>query len=167
MGDSMKAAQLPSPHSPSQDGRSSERPTAGEGGAKRRMRGRSVPDPADVMPQHQGPSPLAKSHARAMRRQPTDAERALWHLLRDRRLAQSKWRRQVPLGPTIVDFVCFEHRVVVECDGSQHAESVRDAARDAWLAAQGFAVLRFWNHAALKERSTVIDTILARCRLPW
>jgi very-short-patch-repair endonuclease len=72
-----------------------------------------------------------------------------------------------PLGPYIVDFVCFEHCVVVECDGSQHGESARDAARDAWLAAQGFAVLRFWNHALLKERSTVIDTILSRCGMPW
>jgi very-short-patch-repair endonuclease len=44
-------------------------------------------------------------------------------LLRDRRLSQTKWRRQVPLGPYIVDFVCFERRVVVECDGSQHAEN--------------------------------------------
>jgi len=102
-----------------------------------------------------------------MRRQPTNAERALWHLLRDRRLSQTKWRRQVPLGPYIVDFVCFERRVVVECDGSQHAENALDAARDAWLTAQGFTVLRFWNHAVLKERSTVIDTILARCGLPW
>ena len=82
-------------------------------------------------------------------------------------LAQTKWRRQVPLGPYIVDFVCFEHRVVVEWDGSQHSENVRDAARDAWLTAQGFTVSRFWNHAVLKERSTVIDTILARCGLPW
>jgi very-short-patch-repair endonuclease len=132
-------------------------PLAGEGGAKRRMRGRPTVDAAEKTP------PLAKSRARAMRRQPTDAERALWHLLRDRRLAQTKWRRQVPLGPYIVDFVCFERRVVVECDGSQHAEN----ARDAWLTTQGFTVLRFWNHTVLKERSTVIDTILARCGLPW
>jgi very-short-patch-repair endonuclease len=102
-----------------------------------------------------------------MRRQPTDAERALWGVLRDRRLSQTKWRRQVPLGPYIVDFVCFERRIVVECDGSQHAENARDMARDAWLTAQGFTVLRFWNHTVLKERSTVIATILARCGLPW
>ena|SRR5271157_4449041 len=152
MDDSMKGSEPPSP-------------LAGEGGAKRRMRGRPADDPAE--PQHQRPSPHANSRARAMRRQPTNAERALWHLLRDRRLSQTKWRRQVPLGPYIVDFVCFERRVVVECDGSQHAENALDAARDAWLTAQGFTVLRFWNHAVLKERSTVIDTILARCGLPW
>ena len=142
-------------------------PLAGEGGAKRRMRGRPAPDSADMTPKRQSTPPLAKSRAGAMRRQPTDAERALWHLLRDRRLAQTKWRRQVPLGPYIVDFVCFERRVIVECDGSQHAENARDAARDAWLTTQGFTVLRLWNHAVLKERSTVIDTILARCGLPW
>jgi very-short-patch-repair endonuclease len=117
---------------------------AGEGGAKRRMRGRRTVDAAEKT------LPLARSRARAMRRQPTDAERTLWRLLRDRRLSQTKWRRQVPLGPYIVDFVCFEHSVVVECDGSQHAENPGDAARDAWLTTQGFTVLRFWNHAVLK-----------------
>jgi very-short-patch-repair endonuclease len=102
-----------------------------------------------------------------MRAQATDAEKALWRLLRDRRLTETKWRRQAPLGDFIVDFVCLEHRLVVECDGSQHAENRRDAARDAWLRAQGFTIARFWNHEILRERANVIDTILARCGLPW
>jgi very-short-patch-repair endonuclease len=112
-------------------------------------------------------APLAKSHARAMRREPTDAERTLWYALRDRRLASLKWRRQFPIGEFIVDFVCLEHRMIVECDGSQHAENPRDAARDAWLRSQGFEIARFWNHEVLRERESVIDTILSRCRLPW
>jgi very-short-patch-repair endonuclease len=116
---------------------------------------------------HHSVSPPARAHTRAMRAQATDAERALWRLLRDRRLQSMKWRRQVPIGSYIVDFVCFEHRLIVECDGSQHAENRRDARRDAWLQAQGFAVVRSWNHEILRERENVLNTILARCGLPW
>ena len=112
-------------------------------------------------------SSLAKQRARALRREQTDAERQLWFVLRDRRLSATKWRKQFPLGPFIVDFVCLEHRLIVECDGSQHADSVRDRQRDAWLTSQGFQIARFWNHEVLKERENVLNTILARCELPW
>ena len=83
-------------------------------------------------------SERARSLARAMRRKPTEAEIALWRLLRDRRLSAMKWRRQFPLGAFIVDFVCLEHRLVVECDGSQHAENAHDEARDAGCTRKGF-----------------------------
>ena len=108
-----------------------------------------------------------RMRARALRRKPTDAEAKLWAALRDRRLSAMKWRRQVPIGHYIVDFVCLEHRIIVECDGSQHAESRTDAARDAWIELQGFKVLRFWNRNALKDRKSVINTILATCKLPF
>ena len=111
---------------------------------------------------HRSVPALAKVRARAMRRAPTEAERALWHALRDRRLASMKWRRQFPLGNYIVDFICLEHRLIVEADGSQHAESVYDAARDAWLRAQGFDVLRFGNGEILIERANALETIFAR-----
>ena len=78
-----------------------------------------------------------------------------------------KWRRQVPLGRFIVDFVSFDHRLIVECDGAQHADSPRDAVRDEWLRSQGFDVQRFWNHEILQQGTNVADTILARCGLPW
>jgi very-short-patch-repair endonuclease len=108
-----------------------------------------------------------RTRARSLRRKPTDAEAMLWALLRDRRLSQTKWRRQRPMGDYIVDFVCLEHCLVVECDGSQHADSERDAVRDAWLASQGFRVLRFWNRDVLNSRKNVFDTILAKCGLPF
>ena len=73
----------------------------------------------------------AKSRARTMRAEPTEAERKLWYVLRDRRMQALKFRRQAPVGPYIVDFLCIAHRLVVEADGSQHAESKRDAIRDA------------------------------------
>jgi len=96
----------------------------------------------------------------------TDAERALWRLLRDRRLSGWRFRRQQPIDRYIVDFVCFEARLVIEVDGGQHAESEADKVRDAHLHSQGFQVLRFWNTDVLAGRDSVYRTIaqaLARC----
>jgi very-short-patch-repair endonuclease len=116
---------------------------------------------------HRAIPPLAKERARTMRIAGTDAEKALWRLLRDRRMQSTKWRRQAPIGAYVVDFVCFEHRLIVECDSSQHAGNCRDALRDDWLREQGFTVARFWNHEILREGENVLNTILARCGLPW
>ena len=95
---------------------------------------RSAPSPAGgegKEPAARAPRPsLATTRARALRSQMTDAERKLWFALRDRRFANFKFRRQVPLGPFIGDFVCFSARLVVEVDGSQHADSPRDERRE-------------------------------------
>ena len=96
-----------------------------------------------------------------MRRQHTDAERALWHLLRAHRFAATKWKRQQPIGSYIVDFVCFDRRLIVEADGGQHAESTYDLTRDAWLRVQNFTVLRFWNDHILNNAEGVATAILA------
>ncbi len=109
----------------------------------------------------------AKARARAMRRKPTEAERKLWYALRDRRMQQVKFRRQAPIGPYIVDFLCIEHRLVVEADGEQHAESAKDIARDAWLARNGYKVLRFWNRDVFTARESVLAAIAVACGLPW
>ena len=101
------------------------------------------------------------SHAKRMRREPTDAERALWRVLRDRQLGRWKFRRQVRIEPFIADFVCFEHRLIVEADGSQHAESAADEKRDDFLRKQGFRVLRFWNGDVLGNQEGVLTAILA------
>lgn len=100
-------------------------------------------------------------HARAMRKVPTDAERKLWRLLRAKRLAGCKFRRQQRLEPYVVDFVCFETRLIVEADGSQHLDSEYDSRRDAWLTAQGFRILRFWNNDVLTNPEGVLTVILA------
>jgi very-short-patch-repair endonuclease len=99
--------------------------------------------------------------ARRLRRTQTDAEWRLWQTLRARDFAGYKFKRQQPLGVYIVDFVCFERRLIVEVDGSQHVESASDRERDQWLANQGFRVLRFWNNAVLQESESVQETILA------
>ncbi len=90
-----------------------------------------------------------RRRARGLRVRMTDAERKLWFALRDRRFAGFKFRRQVPIGRFIVDFVCFERRLVIEVDGGQHADSVADQKRDRWLAANEFRVMRFWNNDVL------------------
>ena len=97
-----------------------------------------------------------------MRREPTEAEAKMWRLLRDRRLAVYKFRRQVPFQNFILDFVCFEQRLILEIDGSQHASSVRDAARDAVLTAEGFRIERYWNNDVLQRPSAVLEDILAK-----
>jgi very-short-patch-repair endonuclease len=97
--------------------------------------------------------------ARKLRRNLTDAERAMWFLLRDRRFDGIKFRRQVPIGPYVVDFASIHHRLIVELDGGQHADSVSDVRRDAFLAAEGWSVLRFWNNDVLSNRNGVLEAI--------
>ncbi len=100
--------------------------------------------------------------AKAMRQSPTDAEAKMWRLLRDRRLAAFKFRRQVPFQDYILDFVCFEKRLIIEIDGSQHADSSTDGARDRRLKAAGFQIARYWNNDVLQEPMVVLDDIFER-----
>ncbi len=100
------------------------------------------------------------THARSLRRNQTEAERALWYQLRDKRLLGLKFRRQHPYGRYILDFVCLEARLVIELDGGQHQDSPADRERDAWLAAQGFQTLRFWNHDVLTQPYAVLERLL-------
>ena len=97
-----------------------------------------------------------------MRHQPTDAEAAMWRLLRDRRLERFKFRRQVPFQSYILDFVCFEKRFIIEIDGSQHASSERDMEREAVLKAEGFRIERYWNNDVLQRPSDVLEDIFAK-----
>ena len=99
------------------------------------------------------------SYAKQLRRQSTDAEQRLWLHLKARRLNGLKFKRQQPIGPYIVDFVCFEYRLVIEADGGQHGDCV-DQQRDAWLQSHGFTVVHFWNHHILQQTSVVLQQIL-------
>jgi len=101
-----------------------------------------------------------RQFARKLRREMTEAEERLWRELRSRKLDRIKFRRQMPVGRYVVDFVCVEAGLVVEIDGTQHAGSERDAARDAELRARGFRVLRFWNDDVLRDLDAVCDTII-------
>ncbi|WP_457651155.1 endonuclease domain-containing protein [Rhodocaloribacter sp.] len=103
--------------------------------------------------------------ARTLRRRSTEPERILWRHLRARRL-DFKFRRQVPLEGCVVDFVCFEKKVIVELDGSGHASPsgmAADALRDHALEAAGFRVLRIWNYRIYRELPTVLEQIYDAC----
>ena len=90
----------------------------------------------------------------------TDAELRLWLRLRCEQRERFHFRRQIPIGPYIVDFVCFKAKLVVEVDGGQHATvTAEDARRTRWLESQGFRVLRFWNSEVLAELDSVLEEI--------
>ncbi len=84
----------------------------------------------------------------------------MWLALRDWRLGGYKFIRQDEIGPYIVDFVCRDRRLIVEIDGGQHSESSRDQTRDAFLAKEGYKVLRFWNNDVMSNRDGVLETVL-------
>jgi BirA family biotin operon repressor/biotin-[acetyl-CoA-carboxylase] ligase len=100
-----------------------------------------------------------RDNARDLRKHMTDAERRLWSHLRRKQLG-ARFRRQAPIGRYIADFACFDPKLVIELDGGQHDEHRGyDAQRDAWLRAQGFTVLRFWNNDALRNTEGVLERI--------
>jgi very-short-patch-repair endonuclease len=103
----------------------------------------------------------ATNRARQLRQNETDAEYRFWNEVRNRHLNGHKFSRQIPLGPYVVDFICREKNLIVELDGSQHAESEHDARRTDWLNAQGYSIIRFWNHEVLEERRAVLETVRA------
>jgi very-short-patch-repair endonuclease len=102
--------------------------------------------------------------ARRLRREAPATEQQLWRLLRDRRLDGLKFRRQLPIGRYVADFVCLRHRLIIEADGPHH-DAARDAERDAWLKTQGFRVLRFQN-AEINDPDRVLGLILEACAAP-
>jgi very-short-patch-repair endonuclease len=103
-----------------------------------------------------------QQRARRLRREMTEPERVVWFLLRDRRFAQFKFRRQAPLGDVVVDYVCYAAKLVIELDGSQHAgtgQKTYDAQRTERLNDAGFRVLRIWNHDLDLQRDAVGEAI--------
>jgi very-short-patch-repair endonuclease len=107
---------------------------------------------------------IKRASARRLRQRATPAEVRFWKALERLPIDGSHFRRQVPIGPYVVDFACLSVRLVVELDGGHHGEpeqSRRDAARTAWLEAEGYRVLRFWNDEVQSNVNGVLDTIYA------
>ncbi|MEW5972259.1 MAG: ATP-dependent RNA helicase HrpA [Pseudomonadota bacterium] len=108
-----------------------------------------------------------RDFARSLRHNQTEAEQKLWQQLRAHRFEGAKFRRQHPLGPYVVDFVCLEKHLVIELDGGQHSEAeAYDRQRDAWLEGQGFRVLRFWNNEVMQNLEGVLEAIRLALQSP-
>jgi very-short-patch-repair endonuclease len=105
--------------------------------------------------------------ARELRKKLTDTERLLWSKLRGKQFGGFNCRKQAPIGKFIVDFVCFDRKVVVELDGGQNAVFIEDdKKRSEWLNSQGFRVLRFWNHEVVEDADMVMEAIWPALQRP-
>jgi len=100
-----------------------------------------------------------RGYAKAMRRDATEAERLIWRHLRGHRFVGMKFRRQHPIGSYVVDFAALKHRIVIEIDGGQHADSRDDEIRDACLRSAGYRVLRYWNNDVLERTDAILEDI--------
>lgn len=109
---------------------------------------------------HRSVPPVHRRFARNMRTDATKAENLLWQALRGKQLEGLKFRRQTPVDGYIVDFVCFEVRLIIEVDGGQHSESAADMIRDVHFEKAGFKTLRFWNDEIEHHLDAVCHKIL-------
>src|SRR5579883_234263 len=101
-----------------------------------------------------------KDFARTLRKNQTDAEQLLWRHLRSRRFQDIKFRRQQPIGRYIADFCSYNHKLIIELDGSQHAqETAKDADRTDFLKSQGFRVIRIWDNEVFSNIEGVLEFI--------
>ena len=106
-------------------------------------------------------------NARELRNRLTDAEQKLWQHIRARQMMGFKFRRQAPIGKYIVDFVCFERRLIIELDGGQHAVNQDyDHIRTEWLGSQGFKVIRFWNHDVMNNIEGIKEVVALNLTTP-
>ena len=98
-----------------------------------------------------------------LRKNSTNAERVLWKHLKMKQVKGLKFRRQQPIGAHIVDFVCFQKKLIIEIDGGQHADNISDRKRDKWLIGEGFRIVRFWNQEVLINTKEVLEEIYGLC----
>jgi very-short-patch-repair endonuclease len=111
------------------------------------------------------PRPIMLRLARGQRSEMVRAEAILWRALRARRSEDLKFRRQVPIGDFIADFVCFEKRIIIEVDGPTHDgvdRQAADKARDYWLSKQGFRIIRIGNELVIGSPEIAVQTIFTQ-----
>jgi very-short-patch-repair endonuclease len=107
------------------------------------------------------------STAQKLRTRLTDAEHKLWNQIRSRQIMGFKFRRQAPIGKYIVDFICFERKLILELDGGQHAVQQKyDDVRTQWLESQGFKVIRFWNNDVMSNIEGMKEVIALNLNTP-
>jgi very-short-patch-repair endonuclease len=101
------------------------------------------------------------ARAKRLRRDMTEAEKKLWYRIRADQLEGHSFRKQVPCGRYVLDFCCLRKGLVVEVDGSQHAEiSEAEARRVRFLRKEGYRVIRYWNNEVLENIEGVLQEIL-------
>ena len=101
-----------------------------------------------------------KKFQKSLRLSQTDVEHFLWYHLRNRNFNGYKFRRQHMIQGYIVDFVCLEKKLIIELDGSQHADQISyDIKRSLKLENDGFKVIRFWNNSIFSDIEVVLETI--------
>ena len=105
-----------------------------------------------------------QEHAQQLRREQTPAEQKLWSRLRRKQLYGLKFRRQHPIGRSIVDFCCVSQTLVIEIDGDSHsAQEEYDQKRTAWLEDCGYRVIRFTNRQVEHQMDAVLEEIARAC----
>ena len=105
---------------------------------------------------------MASPLARRLRSNLTDAEQRLWFHLRRKQIAGARFRRQHPIGPYVADFFCPDAKLIIEVDGGQHAED--SGVRTAWLEAEGYRIIQFWNNDVLRNTEGVLLVIVEALR---
>ena len=101
-----------------------------------------------------------KQFARHLRKNMTPEESLLWSRIRKKQIHGHRFRRQHPIGPYIVDFICLDARLVIEIDGGQHNQPTQQEQHRAdYLMEQGFQALRFWNYEVRQELQTILEII--------
>ncbi|MBF9195457.1 endonuclease domain-containing protein [Microvirga terrestris] len=107
---------------------------------------------------------IGTSRSRALRRNSTEPEQALWRALKRIPVYGTHFRRQAPIGPYIADFACLKARLLIELDGGHHSRddvATKDETRSRWLENEGYRVVRFWNNELSENMNGVLDTIYA------
>ena len=139
----------------------------GVGGAKQSTAGTDLPTLWREDPE-KAPSGRERARARVLRRRQTEPEKKLWWHLRHRVPTEgTHFRRQVPIGSYVADFCCLKAKLIVEVDGNQHGYDqniIRDARRTAYLASQGYTVLRVSNREVMTTIDSVLEAIYAQLR---
>lgn len=110
------------------------------------------------------PPAISITRARKLRANATDAEIIMWRLLREH-FRDARWRRQVPIGPYIADFVSHRYKLVIEIDGGQHNDE-KDRRRTEFIEAEGYAVMRFWNNDVLGNPEGCLRALALRLSPP-
>ena len=108
------------------------------------------------------PVRIPTARVRQLRASPTEAEKAAWSLLRNRRLG-AKFRRQFPIGNRVVDFYCFQHRLAIELDGGVHSQidqMRKDAAKEDHLRTLGIRLLRIPNAMVLEHPEEFVRKVI-------